>query len=99
MQETTIYRPQPADTSEVGLPEELTLLAEQLAENVHEVWAAARMAQGWTLGPERDDLLKTHPCLVPYAELPESEKAFDRNTCLGTLRLIVKLGFDIKKKE
>lgn len=89
------YVPQPVDTSDVQLPEELNELVEKMAENVHEVWAQSRISQGWTYGPERNDALKHHPCLVPYEELPEEEKAYDRDTALGTLKLICKLGFKI----
>lgn len=89
------YRPQPIDTTDVKLPEELEPLVEQVAKNVHEVWAQTRMAQGWTYGVQRDDVQKTHPSLVPYEELPKEEKVYDRNTALGTLRLILKLGFRI----
>lgn len=93
------YVPQPMDTSEIHLPEELTLLVEQMAKNVHEVWAQSRIEQGWTYGNERSDALKQHPCLIPYEELPEVEKAYDRNTALGTLKLIRKLGFKIEKES
>ena len=89
------YTPQPEDLSGVQLPAELEELAELLARNVHEVWAAGRLAEGWTWGPVRDDALKQHPCLVPYEELPEEEKDYDRRTAAGTLKLIVKLGFRI----
>ena len=89
------YIPQPMDTTDVQLPEELNPLVEQIAKNVHEVWAQSRMEQGWTYGEERNDALKTHPCLIPYEELPEVEKAYDRDTALGTLKLIKKLGFKI----
>ena len=92
------YVPQPVDTSNVQLPAELDELVEKIAKNVHEVWAQSRMEQGWTYGEERNDVLKTHPCLVPYEELPEEEKAYDRDTALGTLRLITKLGFKITKE-
>ena len=91
------YVPQPMDTSDVQLPEELNVLIEQMSRNVHEVWAQSRLDQGWTYGDERSDALKTHPCLVPYDELPEVEKAYDRDTALETLRLITKLGFKISK--
>ena len=87
------YVPQPMDTSDVQLPEELNDLIEQMSKNVHEVWAKNRMDQGWTYGPERSDILKLHPCLIPYEDLPEIEKAYDRDTALGTLKLISKLGF------
>ena len=91
----TDYTPQPLDTSDVVLPEELNALVEQIAKNVHEVWAQSRLSEGWKYGPERNDALREHPCLVPYEELPEVEKEYDRNTAFGTLRLITKLGFKI----
>ena len=91
------YIPRPADTSDVELPPQLLPLLEQMAKNVHEVWAQNRINEGWTYGPVRDDALKTHPCLVPYDELPESERDYDRATSLQTLKLILKLGFDISK--
>ena len=86
------------DTSDVQLPQELNVLVEKMARNVHEVWAQSRISQGWTYGPERSDALKQHPCLVPYEDLPEVEKAYDRDTALGTLKLISKLGFKITKE-
>ncbi|MBE6201102.1 MAG: Ryanodine receptor Ryr [Rikenellaceae bacterium] len=92
------YVPQPMDTADVKLPEELDQLVEQMARNVHEVWAQSRIDQGWTYGPERSDALRQHPCLVAYDELPEVEKAYDRDTALGTLKLITKLGFKITKE-
>ena len=93
---TSNYIPQPIDTSDVKLPKELETLVEQMAKNVHEVWAQTRIAQGWTYGAERNDALKHHPCLVPYEDLPESEKEYDRNTSVETLKLILKLGFEIE---
>lgn len=91
-----MYQPNPLDTADVELPGELLELTEKIAENVHEVWAAARIAEGWILGQERNTQKKTTPCLVPYAQLPESEKEYDRNTALQTLKLIVKLGYEIR---
>ena len=91
------YTPQPIDTTGVELPEELEQLVEQMSKNVHEVWSETRIQQGWMYGEQRNDELKTHPCLVPYEELPESEKEYDRNTSIGTLKLIMKLGFKISK--
>ncbi len=89
------YIPQPADTSHINLPKELDSLVEEMAKNVHEVWAKSRMEQGWRYGPERNDTLKQHPCLVPYEELPDVEKAYDRDTAISTLKLICKLGYKI----
>lgn len=70
MMKTEHYTPQPVDTKDVVLPEDLMSLAEEMAKNVHEIWAETRIAQGWTYGPERNDAEKKHPCLVPYDELP-----------------------------
>lgn len=90
------YVPKPIDTSDVELPKDLEMLVEQMSKNVHEVWAETRIKQGWTYGEQRNDDLKTHPCLVPYEELPECEKEYDRNTSIETLKLIMKLGFKIR---
>lgn len=92
------YDPQPLEFKDVKLPESLNALVEALAENVHDTWARGRMDQGWTYGPARDDAAKKHPCLVPYAELPESEKAYDRNTAMSTIQFILSKGFEIKKR-
>ena len=92
------YIPQPIDTRTIELPKELENLAEEMAKNVHEVWSAGRMADGWTYGETRDDVHKTHSCLVPYDELPESEKVYDRNTSIETLKFIIAQGFEIVKK-
>lgn len=92
------YTPRPADTADIQLPQELLPLIEDMAKNVHEVWAQNRINEGWSYGPRRDDANKLHPCLVPYEELPENEKEYDRATSQETLKLILKLGFDIKKK-
>lgn len=96
---TEIYVPQPIDTNSVELPKELNPLVEQMAKNVHEVWAKTRMDQGWTYGVERNDAKKKHPCLVPYEQLPEEEKVYDRNTSIETLKFILKSGFDITPRR
>ncbi|MCC8046357.1 MAG: Ryanodine receptor Ryr [Clostridiales bacterium] len=92
-----MYDPKPVDTSDVVLPEELRALTEKIAENVHDVWAVGRIKEGWTYGEEKDVEKKTTPQLVPYDKLPESEKDFDRNTALETIKLIVKMGYRITK--
>lgn len=91
-----MYRPEPVDTSDVVLPEDLLALTEKIASNVHDVWAKGRIEEGWAYGPVKDREGKTNPCLVPYGQLPENEKAYDRNTALETLKLIIKLGYEIK---
>lgn len=94
----TNYIPKPENLDGIQLSDELNGLVEAMAKNVHDVWAQSRMEQGWTYGPERNDALKHHPCLVAYEDLPEVEKAYDRDTAVGTLKLIQKLGFKITKE-
>lgn len=91
------YVPMPVDTQDVVLPEGLIELGEKIARNVHDVWAKSRIEEGWTYGPERNDVLKQTPCLVDYDDLTEEEKAYDRNTAMETLKLIVKMGYEIHK--
>lgn len=89
------YTPSPLDTTDITLPESLTNLTESMARNVHEVWASGRVRKGWKFGPTRNDEMKTHPCLVSYEDLPDSEREYDRQTAVQTLKLIVKLGYQI----
>jgi len=91
----TNYTPQPIDTSDIRLDESLSTVVEKLAKNVHEVWAQNRISQGWAYGPVRDDALKTHPCLIPYEDLPEVEKQYDRDTATSTIKLLISLGYKI----
>lgn len=93
-----MYEPKPIDLSGIELPESLMPLVEKMAENVHDEWAKTRIEQGWTWGSRRNDALQEHPCLVPYNELPEEEKVYDRNTAISTIKLIIASGFKISKE-
>ena len=91
------YEPSPIDTSQIQLDDEILRLAELLAKNVHDTWASQRIADGWHYGAARNDARRENPCLVPYEELPESEKQYDRDTALGTLKAVIALGYRIAK--
>lgn len=91
------YIPKPLDVSNIVLPEGLEELTESLSKNVHEVWAAGRIAAGWKYGPVRDEIKKEHPCLIPYEELSEDEKYYDRATAISTIRYILSKGYTISK--
>ncbi len=91
------YKPMPINTTNIELSPELLALTETLAANNHDIWAAGRIAEGWRYGPMRDDAKKTHPDLVPYDQLPEEEKQYDRNTVLGTIKTIIAMGYHIAK--
>ena len=90
------YEPRPIDTSKIVLGPELVELTEYLARNTHEVWARGRIAEGWRYGPQRDDAGRLHPGLVPYGQLSEGEKQFDRDTALETLKVILASGYRIE---
>lgn len=98
LQEAGEYQPQPVNLDGIELTEDLQELREAIAENAHDVWAEARMKEGWTFGPQRDDNLKHHPDLIPYSSLPDSEKEYDRQMAIKTIQLVKKLGFDILKR-
>ena len=93
-----IYEPSPIGLDDVELSDDLTELQEAIAENAHEIWAKNRRDQGWSYGPERNDQKKETPDMIPYCNLPESEKLYDREMAMQTLKLVNKLGFEIVKK-
>ena len=94
-----MYRPQPINTDGVELSKDILELSELIAKNTHEVWSSGRIEDGWSYGEKRDDEKKHHPCLVPYEELSESEKEYDRATSMETLKVIIKLGYKIVKDQ
>lgn len=91
------YQPKPVETADVTLDPEIEALTEWLAENAHDRWALQRFADGWQYGSKRDDAQKCHPCLIPYADLPEMEKVYDRQAAMETLKAIVAMGYTITK--
>ena len=93
-----VYEPSPIALDDVELPDDLAELREAIAENAHEIWAKNRKDQGWTYGPERNDKKKETPDMIPYCNLPESEKLYDREMAMQTLKLVKKLGYEIVKK-
>ncbi|HLK57077.1 MAG TPA: RyR domain-containing protein [Chthonomonadaceae bacterium] len=92
------YIPHPLNTEQVSLSDDIRELTELLAKNTHDIWAKQRFAEGWRYGPKRDDAHKEHPCLVPYEQLSEIEKQYDRNTALETLKLLIALGYKVVKQ-
>lgn len=98
LQSVDEYVPHPINVDDIPLDGDLEELQEAIAENAHDVWAEARIKEGWSYGKERDDTNKKHPDLVPYTALPDSEKEYDRIMAFNTIKLVKKLGFDIVKR-
>lgn len=92
------YFPEPLDTSDVILSDDVKILVERLAENVHDSWAKKRLDEGWVRGEERNDELRTHPSLIPYEELSEIEKEYDRTTAKETIKFLLKMGYRLEKE-
>ncbi len=90
------YQPKPIDTSYVTLTTEHLKITELLAKNTHELWSTQRLGEGWEYGPQRDDGKKQHPGLVPYEDLPESEKEYDRVISVGVIKTLLALGYRIE---
>ena len=99
LQSVDEYEPHPIDVDDIPLDDNLEELQEAIAENAHDVWAAARIREGWSYGTKRDDANKKHPDLIPYTALPEGEKDYDRLMAYNTIKLVKKLGFDIVKRN
>ena len=99
LQSVEEYEPHPIDVDDIPLGRDLEELQEAIAENAHDVWAKARINEGWSYGKERDDINRLHPDLVPYTALPDSEKEYDRIMAFNTIKLVKKLGFDIVKRH
>lgn len=94
-----MYDPRPVDTGTIFLSPELSVLTESISKNIHDVWGRRRMDEGWKWGPSRNDVKKTTPCLIPYEELPEIEKEYDRSMVLETIKMIIALGYKIEKNK
>jgi hypothetical protein len=46
-------------------------------EALHESWMRQKLADGWVHGEVKDPDAKTHPCLLPYADLPAAQRVKD----------------------
>jgi len=93
------YTPTPVDTSGVLLPEDLNGIVEVLAKNTNENWDSTRMSEGGWYGPKRNDEYKEYTCLVPFENLPESEKERDRKVVREMSKTLLTLGFEIQRSE
>ncbi len=90
------YKPTPFDVCGVNLSRDILELTELLARNTHDRWAKLRFAEGWRQGPERSDQRKEHPGLVPYEQLSEAEKEYDRQTVLEAIKTLLAMGYAIQ---
>ncbi len=72
-------------------PEEI----EMLARMEHKRWVNERLRHGWIFGAERDDERRTHPDLVPFDELTEASREYDRQAVAQIPRMLAAMGLII----
>ena len=72
-----------ARTSIIGIAEH-----DMSPQQLHASWVSEKRAQGWVIGPDKDFDKKTHPCLIPYDELPEEHRIKDE-MWIGTVKLML----------
>lgn len=96
-----LYMPHKINLDDVELDEDLEDLLEAIAENAHDVWAEMRMKEGYVFGKDnnsdKDKGPLTNKDLVPYSDLPDSEKQYDREMAEQTLKLAKRLGFKVTR--
>jgi hypothetical protein len=68
---------------------------EYLAEREHERWMNERLQDGWRYGPSKDVINKTSPYLVPYYELSDTMKDYDRNIVRTIPTILAKIDLKI----
>lgn len=95
MPNSNAYSPNPIPVAHVSDTPQLSELIERLSANTHEVWAQKRMQEGWSYGETKDAALKKTPFLVPYEELPETERETDRVIVRMALKTAIAEGWRI----
>eukprot|EP01138_Halocafeteria_seosinensis_P013740 gb/GECG01014031.1/.p1 GENE.gb/GECG01014031.1/~~gb/GECG01014031.1/.p1 ORF type:complete len:2125 (+),score=205.59 gb/GECG01014031.1/:1-6375(+) len=95
------YVPEPVDTSDVELTDELVNVVELLSKNMHETWAESKISAGFSYAPVRSHYLdqnaETSPMLVPYELLSESEKEMNRENASQLVKTMLVTGYTIEK--
>jgi hypothetical protein len=84
---------------EFYLSEEIKEAVNDIAKEIHNTWMQGRINEGWIFGNDRNDQEKTHPGIVPYENLSESEQNYDKNTAIATIIGLLKRGYIIEKRS
>uniref|UniRef100_A0A8C9RP23 Ryanodine receptor 2 n=1 Tax=Scleropages formosus TaxID=113540 RepID=A0A8C9RP23_SCLFO len=91
------FNPQPADTSNITIPEKLDYFINKYAEHSHEKWSMEKFANNWVHGDQLCESSKVHPLLKPYKALSEKEKELYRWPIKESLKTMLAWGWSIER--
>ncbi|GMS80971.1 hypothetical protein PENTCL1PPCAC_3146, partial [Pristionchus entomophagus] len=89
------FVPIPIDISTVSLPHFANEAHSKFAENLHELWAQRKIEMGWSFGEVRNEQARRHPCLTVFNRLPDTERKYNLQLALDTIKTIEALGYHI----
>src|SRR5664279_876108 len=72
---------------------------ERLGKREHERWLRRKVKTGWRYGDPRDDARRLHPCVRPWEELPEDERAKDRLNVVGLPKIVGAAGMTMARLQ
>ncbi|XP_034105533.1 ryanodine receptor isoform X9 [Drosophila albomicans] len=93
------YVPNPIDTNNVHLDNDLNSLVQKFSEHYHDAWASRRLEGAWTYGEVRSDSERKHPRLKPYNMLSEYERERYRDPVRECLKGLLAIGWTVEHQE
>ncbi|KRF97582.1 uncharacterized protein Dwil_GK20678, isoform D [Drosophila willistoni] len=93
------YVPNPIDTNNVHLDNDLNSLVQKFSEHYHDAWASRRLEGSWTYGEVRSDAERKHPRLKPYNMLSEYERERYRDPVRECLKGLLAIGWTVEHSE
>uniref|UniRef100_A0A4W6FE05 Ryanodine receptor 2 n=1 Tax=Lates calcarifer TaxID=8187 RepID=A0A4W6FE05_LATCA len=91
------FTPQPADTTNVTVPEKLDYFITRYAEHNHEKWCIEKFSNGWSYGEQICEISKNHPLLKPYKGLSEKDKESYCWSVRESLKTMLSWGWSIDR--
>ncbi|XP_067629181.1 ryanodine receptor isoform X7 [Eurosta solidaginis] len=93
------YDPQPIDTIQVQLNNDLETLIQKFSEHYHDAWASRRLESGWSYGEIRSETDRKHPRLKPYNMISDYERGRYRDPVRECLKALLSIGWRIEQSD
>ncbi|KAL4707078.1 hypothetical protein ACJJTC_011404 [Scirpophaga incertulas] len=93
------YDPQPINTSQVALNNDLNTIVQKFSEHYHDAWASRKIENGWVYGESWSDSQKSHPRLKPYNMLNDYEKERYKEPVRESLKALLAIGWSVEHSE